>query len=269
MSTEKKYRRSAVSVICYILAAVLLVYVCYLIGSTVATINEYYAQYGMKAQPSEYVTYISQSALEPLFYTIAVFMFGFILDAVRKNNPANFVSDAEIEDAKAAKKEAKDAKKFAKGEAAAEKAGHKTTDEASVEADFAKSFDEDLKAEMKSDATVYHKPKAQRKPKQNSQKKPAADKKKADESKSKASDNKEAGNKGTEKKSGSSKSGGQSKGRSQGAKGASKKTTKPAQKKESQAPKKEPKRENAAVATKEEAEKAADGFAVVIEEGKE
>ena len=259
MSTEKKYRRSAISVICYILAALMLVYVCYTVGSTVSTINEYYAQYGMSAKPSEYVTYIMQSALDPFIHTVMFFMFGFILDAVRKNNPANYMSDADIEDKKNAKKEAKDSKKFAKGEVAAEKAGHKTTEESSVEADFAKSLEE----ELKSDAAASQKPKTQRKPRSNSQKKTSGSSKAA-ENKTKAADSKTE-----EKKSGSTKSGGSGKGKSQSPKGASKKTTKPAQKKTSTAPKKETKKENSAVASKEEAEKAADGFAVVIEEGKE
>lgn len=146
---DKKYRRSGVSIACYVIAAIMLVYVCYQIGSTVSTINEYYAQYEMNATPMEYLTYCGQAALQPFFYALATFMFGFILDAVRKNNKANYLSDEEIEAAKEAKKEAKDAKKFAKGEAAAAKAGNVTTAEKSVEADFAKSLDEELKADEK------------------------------------------------------------------------------------------------------------------------
>ena len=146
---DKKYRRSGVSIACYVIAAIMLVYVCYQIGNTVSTINDYYAQYDMSATPMEYLTYCGQAALQPFFYTLATFMLGYILDAVRKNNKANYLSDEEIEAAKAAKKEAKDAKKFAKGEAAAAKAGNVTTAEKSVEADFAKSLDEELKADEK------------------------------------------------------------------------------------------------------------------------
>ena len=150
---EKKYRRSKVSVACYVIAALMFGYVCFQIGSTVQTINEYYAQYGMSAQPIEYVTYTLQAALQPIVYTIVIFMLGYILDAVRRNNKAYYLTEEELIDAAEAKKQAREAKKLAKGEAAAAKAGNVTTTEKSVEADFAKSLDEELKAdEMKAEA---------------------------------------------------------------------------------------------------------------------
>lgn len=160
---EKKYRRSAVSVACYVIAALMFGYVCYQIGTTVQTINEYYSQYGMSAQPLEYVTYTLQSALQPIVYTIVIFMLGYILDAVRKNNKAYYLTDEEVLEAKEAKKQAREAKKFAKGEAAAAKAGNVTTTEDSVEADFAKSLDEELKAdEKKAEAKSERKPRNNR-----------------------------------------------------------------------------------------------------------
>ena len=146
---EKKYRRSPISIACYVLAAAMLVYVCYLIGSTIQTINTYYAQYGMSAQPMEYITYTLQAALQPIVYTVVFFMLGCILDAVRMNNENNYKTDEELAQAAAAKKQAREAKKIAKGEAAAIKAGNVTTDEISVEADFARSLDEELKADEK------------------------------------------------------------------------------------------------------------------------
>ena len=144
---EKKYRRSVISIVCYVLAAAMLSYVCYTIGNTVHTINDYYAQYGISAQPMEYITYCLQSALQPLFYTIVLFMLGCILDAVRMNNENNYKTDEEIREALEAKQQAKEAKKLAKGEAAAIAAGNVTTDEDSVEADFARSLDAELKAD--------------------------------------------------------------------------------------------------------------------------
>ena len=86
----KKYRRSPISIVCYVLAAIMLVYVCYTIVSTVQTINEYYAQYGMSAQPIEYVTYSLQAALQYIVYMIVFFMCGYILDAVRMNNKSKY-----------------------------------------------------------------------------------------------------------------------------------------------------------------------------------
>lgn len=145
----KKYRRNWVSAVCYGLAAAMLIYVCYQVGSTVKTINEYYAQYGMSAQPIEYVTYCLQSALQPIVYTVVFFMCGYILDEVRKNNKAYYLTDEELVELAAAKREAREAKKFAKGEKAAAKAGYVAPDENSVEADFAKSLDAELKAEEK------------------------------------------------------------------------------------------------------------------------
>ncbi len=145
----KKYRRSVVSVACYVIAALMFGYVCYQIGTTVQTINEYYAQYGMSAQPLEYVTYTLQSALQPIVYTIVIFMLGYILDAVRRNNKAYYLTDEEVLEAKEEKKQAREAKKYAKGEAAALKAGNVTAAEDSVEADFAKSLNEELKADEK------------------------------------------------------------------------------------------------------------------------
>ena len=170
MNNGKKFRRSGFSIACYVIAAVMLVYVCYLVGTTVSTINQYYAQYDMTAQPGEYVSYIMQQALTPLVNTVVVFMLGYILDAVRKNNPDNYMTDEEVEEARIAKKEAREAKKYAKGEAAAAKAGVAASTEKSVEADFAKSLDEELKAD---EAKAEKKPAANRNRNRNYQKKPA------------------------------------------------------------------------------------------------
>ena len=76
-------------------------------------------------------------------------MLGYILDAVRRNNKAYYLTDEEVLEAKEEKKQAREAKKYAKGEAAALKAGNVTAAEDSVEADFAKSLNEELKADEK------------------------------------------------------------------------------------------------------------------------
>ena len=39
---EKKYRRSVVSIICYAIAVMILLYVCYQFGKMVGVINQYY-----------------------------------------------------------------------------------------------------------------------------------------------------------------------------------------------------------------------------------
>lgn len=145
----KKYRKSGVATVCYVFAAILLLYTCYLAGSTVGQINEYYAQYGMSAKPMEYVTYVAQNALPFLIYTVVVFMLGYILDAVRKTDPSNYMTDEEFEDAKAAKKEAKEARKIAKGEKKAAAKANAVSEENSVAEDFANDLDKELKAAEK------------------------------------------------------------------------------------------------------------------------
>lgn len=171
MNTEKKYRRSALVIVCYILAALMALYTCYQLGYTVYTIRQYYAQYNMNATPMEYVTYLTQNGLQPLVNTVIFFMLAAILDAVRKNNPANYLSDEDIADAKMEKRADKDAKQFEKKEAAAEKAGRKpASKEEPVVADFTSD---------KADKEETKKPAARK----NSGRKPAAKKntdKKAD-----------------------------------------------------------------------------------------
>lgn len=151
MNTEKKFRGSVWTTICYVLAALMLIYTCYQAGTTVKTINDYYAQYQMTAKPMEYVTYILQSTLEPLMHTVVLFMLGYIANEVRKCNPASYISDAEKADAKDAKRAAKDARQAAKGEAAAaKKAAHTAaetkkaeTADGAVVANFADETKED------------------------------------------------------------------------------------------------------------------------------
>lgn len=145
MNTVKKYRRSKVATVCYVLAALMMVYTCYQIGNTIYTINQYYGQYDMKATPNEYFTYIMQNGLEPLIHTVVFFMLGFILDEVRKLNPANWLSDEDIADKKMEKQASKDAKQFEKKEA---KTGNKpAVKDEPVVADFTADVKEDVKEE--------------------------------------------------------------------------------------------------------------------------
>ncbi|MBR0379876.1 MAG: hypothetical protein IJH62_04865 [Mogibacterium sp.] len=153
---KKKFRRSPVTVICFVLAALMLIYACYQGGSTIHQINDYYAQYGMKAKPAEYLTYVSQSIMATLINAIVLFMLAKIHDDVRRNNPANFMSDEELVEAAEAKKAAKDSKQFEKGEKAAAKSADKgdvkvsvkTESEEPVVVDFAVA-DVEVSAEKK------------------------------------------------------------------------------------------------------------------------
>lgn len=223
MNKEKKYRRSKIAIVCYVLAFLMLAYTCYTMGNTVATINQYYAQYDMSATPQEYITYILQGGLEPLFQTIVIFMLGFILDAVRKNNPANYKSDDDIADEKMAKTEAKDAKQYAKAEAAAAaKKGKELTARESVKADFAKSLEEELKA----DDAAAQKPKSQRKPRNNQRKSSGENKsRESADSNGERKNNQRSGAKKKQEGDGAEKSGK----KSSGNKGGNRRGRKPAE----------------------------------------
>lgn len=71
---EKKYRRSALSIVCYAVAALMILYIIYMMGNTVAQVNQYYAQYQMKAQITDYFTYILQTIISPLMNTFMFFI---------------------------------------------------------------------------------------------------------------------------------------------------------------------------------------------------
>ena len=184
---KKKFRRSPVTVICFVLAALMLIYACYQGGSTIHQINDYYAQYGMKAKPVEYLTYVSQSVMATLINAIVLFMLAKIHDDVRKNNPANFMSDEDLVEAAEAKKAAKDSKQFEKGEKAAAKAADKsdvkvsvkTESEEPVVVDFAVA-DAEVPAEKKTAKKPAAKKSSGSTAKKTTAKKPAA-KKTADE----------------------------------------------------------------------------------------
>lgn len=119
---EKKLRKSPVVIALYVIAALVLVYACYLAGGTVSQINEYYAAYGMTAKAGEFISYILQSVYMPLIMAVLLFAAGKILNEVRALNPAYYATDDEIAQAKAAKKAAKAAEK------AAEKAEEKVVE---------------------------------------------------------------------------------------------------------------------------------------------
>jgi hypothetical protein len=153
-NSKKVYRKSGVTIACYVFAVFLLIYMCYTAGNTVGQINDYYAQYaqyGISATPMDYITLILQNSLPYLIYTVVVFMLGYILDAVRKTDPKNYMTEEEYQDAKAAKKEAKEAKKIAKCEKKAAAKAIKEQEETSVAEDFANDLDKELKAEEKKD----------------------------------------------------------------------------------------------------------------------
>lgn len=114
----KKYRRSPLSIVCYVLAAIFAANFILVISSTLTEINQYYATYGMQPGFGEVLRYMLQMGSTPLFTAVATFMVGIIFNEIRKQNPANWAADEEISEAKEAQRLFKDAKQIAKGEAA-------------------------------------------------------------------------------------------------------------------------------------------------------
>lgn len=112
---EKKLRQSPVVIVLYVFAVLGLAYSCYLIGNTVSYINSYYDSYGMTAETSEIITYVLQTVFQPLMLSVLAFAGAVILNEVRALNPANYASDDEIAQAKAAKAAKKAAKAVTEG----------------------------------------------------------------------------------------------------------------------------------------------------------
>lgn len=104
---EKKFRKSGIVIALYVIAFLTLVYAFYLIGTTLSQVFEYYGQYGMAPKFGEVLVYILQAAYQPLLMVVLTFAAGYILNEVRALNPAYYATDAEIAEAKAAKKLAK------------------------------------------------------------------------------------------------------------------------------------------------------------------
>ena len=98
----KKFKKSPIAIVCYIIASIFAVYFIAVIFSTLHSINEYYASYDMQAGFGETLGYLLQNGLGPLTNAILIFMAGFILDEVRKLNPANWMTEEEIAEAREA-----------------------------------------------------------------------------------------------------------------------------------------------------------------------
>ena len=158
-TANKVYAQSPIAIVCYVLAALMVLYACYTAGNTVKQINEYYGSYGMTASGKDYITYVAQAMLDPLMHAFTFFMAGYILTAVRKLDPKNYVpakpakkpeakkEDNTVEFSKPAEKTetkvAKVADEKKKAVSETEKKEETTTKSAKEE------FEESLEAELK------------------------------------------------------------------------------------------------------------------------
>lgn len=158
-TANKVYKQSPIVIVCYVLAALMILYACFTAGNTVKQINEYYSAYGMSASAKEYITYIAQALIEPLIHAFTFFMAGYILTAVRKLDSKNYVSEKAAKKSEAKKddktvefnKPAEKAEtKAAKAAEDTKKAADKAEAEAKEETKTAKEeFEESLEAELK------------------------------------------------------------------------------------------------------------------------
>lgn len=91
--TMKKLKKSSITIVCYVFAAITLVYTIYAIGSAVTYLNSYFAAYGASigANFKDAFSYIVGQAFMPLVLAVLLFMAGHINDAIRALNPDNFV----------------------------------------------------------------------------------------------------------------------------------------------------------------------------------
>ena len=233
----KKYRRSALSIVCYTVVLLMLLYIVYLMGSTASQVTQYYAQYDMKPQPMEYITYTIQAVIEPLINAFLFFMLGYILDEVRKNNPAYYLSDEEIEQAKAAKQEAKLARREeraarkaeAAGAAAAAKAEAVAVKGSSVEEDFVRSLDAELNKDAAKKATRKKSGSTQKKQSEGKQQGEGKQAQTGQSRKSRSTKSEQADKSGKSEAAGMAEQGGDGKKKSEGSKassGSRKKSTK-------------------------------------------
>lgn len=160
-TSNKVYKQSPIAIVCYVLAALMVLYACYTAGNTVKQINEYYSSYGMSASAKEYLTYVAQALIEPLIHAFTFFMAGYILTAVRKLDPKNYVAEKAAKKPEAKKedktvefnKSAEKAEtKAAKAAVDTKKAAEKAKTEVKEEPKTAKEeFEESLEAELKKD----------------------------------------------------------------------------------------------------------------------
>lgn len=88
---EKKFKQSAITIILYLFAALMLVYTIYQIYSTCTAIASYYEQMGSAPSASEIISYVLQAVVTPLSTAVLLLGAGCILNETRKLNPSNYV----------------------------------------------------------------------------------------------------------------------------------------------------------------------------------
>lgn len=114
---EKKYIKSTLVTVLYVVAIVVLAYAVFQLVSTVVAIADYGKQAGQAVPFKDAFNALLQAAFQPLVSAVLVFVGAKIYDAVRILNPKNYATEAELLAAKKAKEDAKNAKAQAKQKA--------------------------------------------------------------------------------------------------------------------------------------------------------
>ena len=114
MNEEKKFQRSPMTIVCYVLAALLLILAIQQMVSAWSTAADYYAAYELDQNPMDECLYVLQSAMATLTFTFLAFIGEFSIGEIRKLNPESYKTKSEVLAAKETKKLAKAEKKSKK-----------------------------------------------------------------------------------------------------------------------------------------------------------
>lgn len=110
---KKKFMRSPVTIACYIIAALMLIFFATQFKSAWDTGAEYYNAYELEQEKLEIILYAFQSALTSLLFAFVAFIGGFGISEVRKTNPENYKTAEELMAAKEARLQKKEERRKA------------------------------------------------------------------------------------------------------------------------------------------------------------
>ena len=140
----KKLKKSPVSIVCYVIAALSLIYALYAIVSGYSYLNSYFSAYGTSigANLGDAATYMLSQSFTPLCFAVMVFMCGHINEGVRALNPDNYVDVVVVDKAEADTDEASEAEPAELAEVEAETEVVEVEVDEMVEADEAEETSE-------------------------------------------------------------------------------------------------------------------------------
>ena len=140
----KKLKKSPVSIVCYVIAALSLIYALYALVSGYSYLNSYFSAYGTSigANLGDAATYMLSQSFTPLCFAVMVFMCGHINEGVRALNPDNYVDVVVVDEAEADTDEDSEAEPVELAEVEAETEVFEVEVDEMVEADEAEETSE-------------------------------------------------------------------------------------------------------------------------------